>query len=255
MKPVKLDTGFNIEVEFSVAPFHKRLFAWIIDIVVCWLLVKILALVIHAESFFVWTNVWETKGLLLSLPVLFYPLFCEVAMNGRSVGKLAMNCRVITEEGGQPSLGQYLIRWVFRLVDFPYWIAFAVIYSVMPWWTMPLTFAGLASVIFTPKSQRIGDLVAGTILIDLRNSASWQDTVFTEIDAGYQPLYPQVMQLSDRDLNTLKSIIESVKKKDDQYLAAKIAERIKSKVKMETQQAPLEFLETLLKDYNYYSTR
>ncbi len=31
---VKLDTGFNIEVEFSIPPFPKRLFAWMIDLIV-----------------------------------------------------------------------------------------------------------------------------------------------------------------------------------------------------------------------------
>ena len=30
MLAVKLDTGFNIEVEFPISPFHRRLFAWII---------------------------------------------------------------------------------------------------------------------------------------------------------------------------------------------------------------------------------
>lgn len=62
------------------------------------------------------------------------------------------------------------------------------------------------------------------------------------------------MQLSDRDINTLKSIIETVKKKNDYELAMKISDRIKSKLKIESDREPLEFLETLLKDYNYYST-
>ena len=165
-----------------------------------------------------------------------------------------MNIKVITAEGGQPTLGQYLIRWVFRLIDFPYWIPIAILWGQLPWWTLPITVAGLISIIFTPKSQRIGDLVAGTILIDLKNSTSWQDTVFTEIESTYQPRYPQVMQLSDRDINTLKSIIESVKKKNDYELSMRIADRIKSKLKMESDQDSLEFLQTLLKDYNYYST-
>ena len=125
----------------------------------------------------------------------------------------------------------------------------------MPWWTVPLVFSGVVSVIFTPKSQRIGDIVAGTILIDTRNSTSWEDTVFTELSENYKPRYPQVMQLTDRDINTLKTIIETVKKKNDHELAGKIAQRIHSKVKIETNQYPIDFLETLLLDYNYYSTR
>lgn len=251
---VKLDTGFNIQIEFAISPFHKRLVAWFIDLIVCWLYIKIVSLIVDTPSFFVWTSTWDIRGLLVSLPVLFYHFICEVAFNGRSVGKLAMNLKVITAEGGQPTLGQYLIRWIFRLIDFPYWIPIAIIFGQLPWWTLPITVSGLISIIFTPKSQRIGDLVAGTILIDLKNTTSWQDTVFTEIESTYQPMYSQVMQLSDRDINTLKSIIQSVIKKNDYELSMKIADRIKSKLKIESDQDSLEFLQTLLKDYNYYST-
>jgi hypothetical protein len=118
-----------------------------------------------------------------------------------------------------------------------------------------LLFTGVISIILSPKSQRVGDLVAGTILIDMRNNATWQDTVFTEISEHYKPRYPQVMQLTDRDINTLKQIIETVKRKNDQDLARRIAQRILSKVNIKTDQYPIDFLETLLIDYNYYSTR
>lgn len=255
MPLVKLDTGYNIEVEFPVANFIKRLLAWTIDVLICWLITKSLATAAGIDSFFVWTDTWDLRGLLVSLPVLFYHLFFEVAMNGRSIGKMAMKLKVITEEGGQPGIGQYLIRWVFRIIDFPYWIPIASAMGVMPWWTVPLVFSGVASVMLTPKSQRIGDLVAGTILIDTHNHTSWQDTVFTELASDYQPRYPQVMQLTDRDINTLKNIIERVKKKNDFEMARKIAERIQSKVKIDSKEDPVSFLETLLKDYNFYSTR
>jgi uncharacterized RDD family membrane protein YckC len=254
MLQVKLDTGFNIEVEFTIAPFHKRLFAWIIDLMTCWLYIKMISLIVQTPSFFVFTDTWDVKGLLVSLPVLFYHLVWEMASNGRSLGKMAMNLKVITEEGGQPTLGQYMIRWVFRLIDFPYWIPIAIVFGQLPWWTLPITVAGLISIIFTQKSQRLGDLVAGTILIDLKNSTSWEDTVFTEIESTYQPQFPQVMQLSDRDVNTLKSIIQSVQKNNDLELSMKIADRIKSKLRIESDQDSFVFLQTLLKDYNYYST-
>jgi transcriptional regulatory protein LevR len=45
-----------------------------------------------------------------------------------------------------------------------------------------------------------------------------------------------------------------VKKRNDYDLSLKIADRIQSKLKMRTDQDSLAFLETLLKDYNYYST-
>lgn len=255
MVSVKLDTGYNIEVEFEAAPFSRRLMAWTIDVLACWMLTKAMAAALQVESFFIWTDTWNLRGLLVSLPVLLYHLVCEVTLNGRSLGKIAMKCRVITEEGGQPSIGQYLIRWVFRIIDLPYWILFAAVMGVMPWWTVPLVFGGIASVIISPKSQRLGDIVAGTIVISTRNATSWQDTVFTELSADYKPRYPQVMQLSDRDINTLKHIIETVKRKNDYDLARRIAERIQSKVHISTDQYHIDFLEKLLMDYNYYSTQ
>ena len=246
---VKLDTGFNIEVEFPISPFHKRLFAWLIDSFICWIYLFLVRRFIDISNGFEWVTVF------IGLPVLFYHLVCEITMNGQSPGKKLMAIKVITEEGGQPSIGQYIIRWLFRMIDFAVWIFFAAVMGALPWWSFPVGFLGLACVIFTPKSQRIGDLVAGTILIDLKNRTSWQDTVFTEVEENYQPRYPQVMQLSDRDINTLKSIIETIRRKNDNDLAFRIAERIKSKLKMDTDQDSSEFLRTLLKDYNYYSTR
>lgn len=255
MPIIKLDTGFNIEVEFPVALFWKRLIAWTIDVLICWLITKALALIVQTESFFVWTYSWDLKGVLIGLPVLFYHIFFEIILNGRSPGKLAMNLRVITEEGGRPGISQYLIRWVFRWIDFPYWIALAAMFGAVPWWSFPLIFSGIAAVLFTPKSQRLGDIVAGTILIDTRNRTSWQDTVFTELSDNYKPRYPGVMQLTDRDINTLKNIIETVKKQNNQELARRIAEKILSKTDIKTDEYPIDFLERLLMDYNYYSTR
>ncbi|HSB93076.1 MAG TPA: RDD family protein [Flavitalea sp.] len=253
MAEVKLDTGYNIEVEFILAPFYKRLLAWFIDLLALWLYVYAVSSLLNINSLFIFTDPWTIPGLMVGLPVLFYHLVFEITTNGKSLGKLVMNIQVITAEGGQPTIGQFLIRWVGRLVDFPYWIPFAVMYNSLPWWTMPLTFAGLICIIITSKNQRIGDLVAGTMLIDLKSQTSWEDTVFTELETGYQPRYPQVMQLSDRDLNTLKSIISSIKKRSDRKLAEKISDRIRSKLNIDTNEEPYPFLVTLLKDYNYFT--
>jgi hypothetical protein len=104
----------------------------------------------------------------------------------------------------------------------------------------------VACLIATPYSQRIGDVVAGTLLIDTRNRTSWEDTIFTELTDNYQPRYPQVMQLSDKDINTLKGIINSVRKKSDYDLSIRIAARIRSKLQIEDDQDSLDFLQTLL---------
>ena len=236
MLAVKLDTGFNIEVEFHITPFHRRLIAWIIDFMIMlsyfWIVDLVLSRLVGRG--------WSSYGwlvVLYSLPTLFYHLVMEISLNGQSIGKKAMSIKVITLEGGQPSLSQYLIRWVFRLFDIGLFFI-----------------PGFFSVILSNRSQRVGDMVAGTIIIDTKANTSWQDTIFTEVENNYKPQYLQVMQLSDRDINTLKSIIETVRRKNDYELAFRISQRIQSKLNIQSNQEPEDFLNTLLKDYNYYST-
>jgi uncharacterized RDD family membrane protein YckC len=250
---VKLDTGFNIEVEFALSPFHRRFFAWLIDVTIQCTYLYLGAKILNGLVSTDWdSQVWIL--VLYLLPFIFYHLICEITMNGQSVGKMVLQIKVMTLQGGEPSISQYLIRWLFRIIDFPILLFAGTLSGYSTWWVVLFIFAGLICVIATPKSQRVGDLVAGTILIDLKKRTSWQDTVFTEVESTYQPRYPQVMQLSDRDINTLKNIIETVKKRNDYDLSLKIAYRIQSKLKMTSDQDSLEFLQTMLKDYNYYST-
>ena len=253
MQMIKLDTGFNIEVDFAISPFHKRLFAWAIDLLLIfayyWILSKLIG-PIQKKS----PTITNWIAILASLPVFFYHLICEVIMNGQSIGKKVMNIQVIALDGGQPSLSQYLLRWMFRFIDFPIIVLGAVAMRELPWWCTIFLFTGIGCVIISAYSQRVGDLVAGTVIIDKKTRTSWQDTVFTELETGYQPKFPQVMQLSDKDINTLKSIIESVKKHSNYDLSMRIAERIKSKLNISSDLDSLEFLETLLKDYNFFTT-
>ena len=234
---VKLDTGFNIEVEFPIAEFHRRLFAWITDFLILlsylWVMGIILSYILGIE----WIDEYRWVYVLYFVPFLIYHLVLEYFLNGQSLGKRALRIKVITLDGGQPSISQYLIRWMFRIIDIGFFF-------------LP----GFFSILLSQRSQRLGDLIAGTIVIDTRASTSWQDTIFTEIETTYKPKYPQVMQLTDKDINTLKSIINVVKKRNDYELAHRIADRIQSKLNMQADEDSLSFLQRLMKDYNYYST-
>jgi hypothetical protein len=61
------------------------------------------------------------------------------------------------------------------------------------------------------------------------------------------------MQLSDRDINALKGILDTARKQNDYNLAERAAEKIKSHLHIETSMSAFDFLEILLKDYNYLS--
>jgi len=253
MATVKLDTGFNIEVDFPISPFHRRMFACLIDMTVMLFYWKIMSSLFKSElqaehGDYIWLSV------ILGIPVIIYYPLMEILTNGQTVGKKIMGIRVITLEGGQASVSQYLLRWMFRTIDFPTWIFVAIWKGAVPWYSSILAFSGIAAIFLSNKSQRIGDLVAGTIVIFTGSKTTWKDTVFTEIEAGYKPRYPEVMQMTDKDVNSLKMIIDTVRKTRNHELAFRIAERIKSRLHMQGDQDAQDFLETLLKDYNYFSS-
>ena len=45
------------------------------------------------------------------------------------------------------------------------------------------------------KSQRLGDLAAGTVIVNTKSTMSVEDTVFMDMPSeNYKPLYPDVMK-------------------------------------------------------------
>jgi hypothetical protein len=108
----------------------------------------------------------------------------------------------------------------------------------------------------TDKSQRLGDLAAGTAVIDARSSLSVSDTVFMQIDnKNYEVMFPQVMRLSDNDINTIKTVVTQAKKRRNDDLGYRVEYKIKSVLQIESSLSTLDFLEKLLEDYNYLATK
>jgi hypothetical protein len=110
-------------------------------------------------------------------------------------------------------------------------------------------------VISSKKGQRIGDILAKTIIISIRTKSNIEETVFQEVSDNYVPSFPQIMQLSDRDINAIKSILETARKRGDYNMAEAAAVKIKSHLKIESGMPAFDFLDILLKDYNYLSVK
>lgn len=261
MSVIRIMTNFNIELEFPAAPFHRRLLAWIIDIIILYLYAMIAIKILSSSS-----GSEKTSMVLLILfliPFLCYHLICETMMNGQSFGKKIMGIRVVNENGGQPGIGQFVIRWLIRTSD----LIAVVIILLAPvaaqygeaqfFWNfaipMGLFFTDVILVNASKKNQRLGDMLAHTLLIKANQKHSIEDTVFLNIADDYRPSFPQVMQLSDRDMNSLKGILDTAKKRGDFNLAEMASDKIKNHLKIETTLSPFDFLEVLLKDYNYLS--
>jgi uncharacterized RDD family membrane protein YckC len=244
MEKIKIPTSFNIELEFETPEFHKRLFAWFIDFFILIVYYIIITNVLRGiairhksanNDLPFWYNL-SALYLLLFVPILIYHLFFEVVMNGQSIGKKLMSIRVIGESGGRPALHQYLIRWLLRPCDFFF---FGLV--------------GLLTVLNSKKNQRLGDMAAGTLVIKTKIQTDIDDLVFLELNEDYKPKFKEVMLLSDRDMNTIKGVLNNCRRYKTFDIAARMSEKIRNVLNISEYQEPVEFLETLLKDYNYYS--
>jgi uncharacterized RDD family membrane protein YckC len=272
MATIKVPTSFNIDVEFEIPEFYRRMVSLLIDMLIEFFYLKIANLVFLAissgsDNFNMDTqhNLWGL-GLLLFLPIPLYHILLEITMNGQSIGKKIMGIRVVNENGGRASISQFLIRWLLRVSDG--WIVILIFILLSGGYGLndtESTLIILAAFIFlivdiilvvsSKKGQRIGDILAHTILIRTSSRASIEETVFQEVADSYKPSFPQIMQLSDRDINAIKNILEATRKKGDYHIAAAAGDKIKSHLKIESSLSPFDFLDLLLKDYNYLSTK
>jgi uncharacterized RDD family membrane protein YckC len=273
MPAIKVPTTFNIDVEFDVPEFYRRLLALLIDMVIEFSYVVIAGKVYEAifRNYYGFDDDSQYNlgaiGLLFFLPVLVYHVALEILMNGQSVGKKIMGIRVVTENGGRPGISQLFIRWLLRISDL--WIAMLIIFLAanpvffMNRWdtffvvllAVGFLITDIVLVVSSKKGQRIGDMLAHTILIRSRSKADIEETVFQEVADSYIPSFPQIMQLSDKDINSIKSILQTARKKGDFHLAAVAADKIKHHLSINTSMSPFDFLDVVLKDYNYLSSK
>lgn len=271
MAVIKVPTNFNIDVEFEIPEFYRRLVSLLIDVLIEYFYLRIageifMGIVRNSGGDLDSRYNLQAIGLLFLLPVLLYHVLMEITMNGQSIGKKITGIRVVNETGGRPGISQFLIRWLLRVSDL--WIAlllFLLLSTPDLGRDFETTFVILAALLFlgtdivlvisSPKGQRIGDLLAKTILIKVHSRGNIEETVFQEVADNYVPSFPQIMQLSDKDINAIKSILETARKKGDVPMAESACNKIKNHLKIQTSMPPFDFLDTLLKDYNYLSTK
>lgn len=257
---IQIGTAFNIDLEFEIAEFHKRLLAYIIDFVLLLLYLVSMKHVLY-DNFLL--NFDESTGmdiLIISLPMLLYSLLTELWFNGQTLGKKIMAIRVISLEGGEPTFGQFLLRWITRFFEWPFffgYIAFSAsnlfVYVII---TGMLGIAVVIIISVSKKNQRLGDMLAGTVVVNTKSALTLADTVFMQIDkTDYKVMFPEVMRLSDRDINTIKSVLTQANKSHNYDMCHRVSMKIKEVLHIHSDLQVGQFLEKLLADYNYLATK
>ena len=149
---LEVETPDHVVLRYDLAGAGNRGFAALLDFMLA-SVIAITALVILSWAGTVSeASLFVVGGLamILTLVVIWaYFILLEWLWNGQTIGKRAFKLRVINEDGSPAQFTAVLIRNLLRLVDF-----------------LPAFYGlGVLVIVLSPKSQRLGDLAAGTYVV------------------------------------------------------------------------------------------
>ncbi|OUR92352.1 RDD family protein [Flavobacteriales bacterium 34_180_T64] len=244
MVELQINTTQNVNINFTAASVGERIVAYIID-----LIIKIAYGVVTYQIIF---NLFELDDAIedmdrwsqiaiyvtFYLPVIFYSLIFETLLDGQTLGKRIMKIKVVKIDGYQASLADFIVRWFFRIVDL----------------NMMSGVVALIAIVTSKKSQRLGDMTAGTSVISLKNNINISHTILEDLEDAYVPTYPDVIKLSDNDARIIKDTFVKAKASKDYVTLIKLRSKIVEVVGIkEVVGSDIAFIDKILKDYNYYT--
>ena len=247
MATIRVHTAQNVTLEYEVASLGDRIVATFFDYLVLlawgvlWTVV-IRAIADSASGPPQDINYRDPAGIITIIlmiiifaPYFFYNLVCEVFFNGQTLGKKARHIRVMRLDGTAPRLGDYLLRWLLRIVDFGF-------------------FGGLVAVITIAangRGQRLGDLAAGTTVVLVRPRPELASPIAPGLGemVGYQVVFPQAAQLADHDVALIRQLLYQTTRKEDFLLLNELANKVKALTGIYTDLRDDAFLRTVLRDH------
>lgn len=150
-------TGDAVVLDVQIAQLPVRAVGALIDIAVIFV-GYVLGLMLWAATLTQFDSALSAAILLIFtvLVIVGYPLLFETATRGRSVGKIVMGLRVVSDDGGPERFRQALFRALASVVEI---------------WMLAGSPAVICSLL-SPKAKRIGDVFAGTVVISERGPRS-----------------------------------------------------------------------------------
>lgn len=151
-----IDTPEQIALEFPLAAAGSRFLALLIDTLIQFAALVLLGAVALGAAMlgrrgYSGTATWIIAALVVAAFLLYYGYFAafETLWSGQTPGKRVLGIRVIRVSGQPITPFDAILRNLLRIVD-----QLPGIYAV-----------GLLSMFFTARSQRLGDLAAGTVVV------------------------------------------------------------------------------------------
>jgi uncharacterized RDD family membrane protein YckC len=233
---VQFETPENITVRYPLAGPGTRFTAWVYDVLILYVPILVVTL---AAGF--WGGLDDigpqaSLGLLILVfgfaPLVYFGLF-EYLHNGQTPGKEYTCCRVVAADGFRLTLSAALVRSVFRIVD-----------SLPILWVVPLV---------SSRHQRLGDMVAGTIVIreESPDSIEYQAAVLRRRVNGRTPFtHAQLCALDPSVYEGVGELLQRAPRLtvgDVEYLAGKLAAAVCARMERQVPESGqcLRFLEDL----------
>jgi uncharacterized RDD family membrane protein YckC len=239
-----IDTPEQVHLEFVLADIGSRFMAVFADTILQFLLVLLLFIIdetIGGTMFHLWNyHLW-----LIALLIFFY--FCiywgyyaafEALWNGQTPGKRWAGIRVIKETGRPINVYEAIARNLLRIIDF-----FPGFYGV-----------GIITMLLNSKNRRLGDFVAGTLVVHDKKAQESKLYFNTREEKGGFAVY-QAGRLSVAELELIETFLArrlDIPSEVRKQSAIRIADMICSRLGIDPRSRTADtenFLELVVKEF------
>jgi len=238
-----IETPEQTSLDFPLAGIGSRFLAMVADTAIQFVAIFLLVLVVgYATPGFAWlgnlTEQWALALMFLAVFLIYsgYFAFFEAIWNGQTPGKRFAQLRVMKDDGRPISAYDAIARNLMRAVD-----ALPVAYGV-----------AVISVLISKNNKRLGDFVAGTVVVHEKAIEGARPFVETARPAA-GPVYNTAAITTDelRLIETFFTRRDSLEPAVRTSMAAQIARRIGEKLNVRVVGWPQteQFLESVLDQY------
>lgn len=203
----------GVPIHFDIATLGSRFGAQLLDIILTYGALLIVLLTVLWTGALDW-NAFQTLFALLAFLVRIpYYVLSELIWNGRTLGKRITRIRVISADGRRLTPHQVTARNLMKEVEI--FTPFGLLITQMgeDWVMLAITWIWVILVIAVPlrhkRRQRMGDIVAGTLVVDIPRASLLPDLAAhsTEISRKFTFLPVHLDIYGRYELQALETIL------------------------------------------------